>query len=549
MNNPSINNNTPGFSLTPSLSPLAPAGAPSGVSQTPSPNPIPVDVQSLVNLKPKERVRAVMKMSVASPQDEDALAILAQNKQWDGKLRLAAAIKLKDSQKRDKLLAELAQDSSLDGDVRLRAAEKISSLEQKKSTLAALAGDPSLKEEHQLEAQISIHFILEAQATSTMHKADLAEIKLALEQTKGDILSSLEQVQKFSLDVAPGASSVPAQKKAELSFDQEQKLNLEMTFKTASSSIKEDVLAFFAYDPSWTNDNRLEAALKMARIEEDSSSGYAGSDSHAVLWMLMGDPSLSSQHRLEALVKMQKIHADYGCKGEIDKYLGVFVQDKALDKEDPSKSYRLEAALHIDSTEQRDYFLASLAKDTSLIHYYRLKAVTHIGDQKIKNDLWVTLAQDPSFTNSHRLQAAFSIEYEPDCRDDLLASIAQDSAFSIYHRMSSAIGMRPGLRKDNILAALSQIPTMDGYQHLEVISRMRPGDRRDDLMAEAVQDSTVNVSYRIDGGISHMSESKRRDDLLLTFAKDASLNIYERRQAVDLMREGQLKNDLLAELT
>ncbi len=548
MNNLSINNNPPGYSPTNSNSPIAPAGAPLGVSQTQTPNPIPVDIQSLVNLRPKDRVRAVMKMSVASPQDEDALAILAQNKQWDGKLRLAAAIKLKDSQNRDNLLAELANDSSLDGDIRLRAADKIISLEQKKSTLAALAGDPSLKEEHRIEAQISIEFILECQATTTMNKADLAEIKLALEQTKGDILSSLEQVQKFSLDVAPGASSVPIPKKAELTFDQEQKLNLEMTLKTSKN--KEDVLACFAYDPSWTNDNRLEAALKMTRIEEVMGSEYAGSEKTLVFWMLMGDPSLSSQHRLEALLSLQKMYANNGYDNDqMDEYLEVFVQDKALDKDDPSKSYRLEAALHIDSTEQRDYFLASLAKDTSLIPYYRLKAVSHIGNQKIKNDLWVTFAQDPGFTNSHRLQAAFNIEYEPDCRDDLLASIAQDSTFSIYHRTSAGIGMRPGLRRDNILAALSQVPTMNAYQRLDVIYRMRPGDRRDDLMALAIQDSSLNAAYRISCGIAHMSEGKRRDDLLVTFAKDTSLNIYERRLAVDHMRDGQLKNDLLAELT
>lgn len=547
MNNLSINNNPPGYSPTSSNSPIAAAGAPLGVSQTQTPNPIPVDIQSLVNLRPKDRVRAVMRMSVASPQDEDSLATVVQNKQWDEKLRLAAAIKLKDSQKRDSLLAELAQDSSLDGDIRLRAAEKISSLEQKKTTLAALAGDPSLKEEYQLEAQISIEFIFEAQGASTMHKADLAEIKLALEQTKGDILSSLEQVQKFSLDVAPGASSTPAQKKAELTFEQEQQLNLEMTLKTSKN--KEDVLACFAYDPSWTNDNRLEAALKMTRIEKGSCSGYAGSEKTNVFWMLMGDPSLSSQHRLEALINMQKTYANKGCKNACDQELGVFVQDKALDKDDPSKSYRLEAALHIDSTEQRDYFLASLAKDTSLIPYYRLKAVSHIGNQKIKNDLWVTFAQDTSFTNSHRLQAAFNIESEPDCRDDLLASIAQDSAFSIYHRISAGIGMRPGLRRDNILDALSQAPTMDAYQRLEVISRMRPGDRKDDLMAEVVQDTSLGAVYRLSGGISHISKGKRRDDLLVTFAKDTSLNIYERRLAVKYMTEGQLKKDLLAELT
>lgn len=546
MNNSSINNNLAGFSPTVPYAPLAPTGAPVGVSQVQTPSPIPVDVQSLVNLKPKERVRAVMKMSVATPQDEDALSILAQNKQWDGKLRLAAAIKLKDSQNRNAILAELAQDSILDGEVRLRAAEKIISLEKKRSTLVALAEDPSLKEEHRLEAQVSIDFIIEAQAATTMNKANLDEIKLALEQTKGDILSSLEQVQKFSLDVAPGAG--PVQKKAGLTADQEQKLNLEMTLATASSSNKEDLLALFAYDPNWTNDNRLEAALKMTRFENNSGNSYGGSDKMCVLFMLFIDPTLSNHHRLQAAIKAQEIYASWRHPAEGDKWLGLLAQDKTLDKDDSSKTHRLEAALHINSTEQRDYFLASLAKDTSLIHYYRLKAVARIGNRKTKDDLWLTFAQDPSFSHSHRLQAALNIEYEPDCRDDLLAAIAQDSAFNIYHRLSSAVNMRPGLRKDNILAALTQVSTINGYQRIDAVSYMRPGDKRDDLIAEAVQDSSLSAAYRIDCGIAHMTEGKRKDDLLVTLAKDASLNIFERRLAVESMREGQLKKDLLAEL-
>ncbi len=532
-----------GYSPANSHSPVPPAGAPLGIYQAPASNPIPVDIQSLVNLKPKERVRAVMKMSVASPQDEDSLATVAQNKQWDGKLRLAAAIKLKDSQKRDSLLAELAQDSSLGGDIRLRAAEKILSFEEKKNTLAALTADQSLKEEHRIDAQISIEFILDAQATTTMNKADLAEIKLALEQTKGDILSSLEQVQKLNLDVAPGAG--PTQKKAELPFDQDQKLNLEMTLQTADSTTIDKLLAFFAYDPTWTNDNRLEAALKIQRDDSDLASGTVGKVDALIL--LSVDPTVGSSHRLEAVVKLKQIYDGWSHYNEGDKYLGLLAQDKTLDKGDPSKSYRLEAALKMYSSDRKDYFLALLAKDPSLIHYYRLQAVSHMSSGKKRDQLLVTFAQDPSFSKSHRLQAALSID-EADSREDLLAALAQDSTFSIYHRLSAAYNMKAGLRKDNILAALTQDPTINGYQRIDAVSYMRPGDRRDDLMAAAVQDPSVCAAYRTNCGIAHMSEGKKKDDLLAAIAQDASLSIFDCLDAFSYMSEGKLKNKLAAEL-
>lgn len=444
-----------------------------------------------------------MRMSVANPQDEDAFTTVAQNKQWDEKLRLAAAIKLKDSQKRDKLLAELAQDSSLNGDIRLRAAEKILSLEEKKNTLAALITDQSLKEEHRIDAQISIEFILDAQATTTMNKADLAEIKLALEQTKGDILSSLEQVQKLNLDVAPGAG--PAQKKTELPFEQEQKLNLEMTLQTSDSTTRDKFLSFFAYDPTWTNDNRLEAALKIQRQDSDPASGILGKVDALIL--LSVDPTVGSSHRLEAAVQLQQIDHSAG-----EKCLELLAQDKALDKGDPSKSYRLEAALKMYSSDRKDYFLALLAKDPSLIHCYRLQAVSQMNGGKKRDQLLVTFAQDPSFSKSHRLQAALSID-EPDSREDRLASFAQDSTFSMHHRLSAAYNMRQRLKRDNILAALTQDPTINGYQRIDAVAFMCEGDRKDDLMAAAVQDPSVGLVYRIDWGIMHMRAGKLKNKL------------------------------------
>lgn len=488
-------------------------------------SPIPVSIENLLRSNPKERVRTILRMP-ASPQQDKYFWKLAQNTYLDdkspyldGKSRLAAAMKLKDTKKRNTILAALAKDQSLKGAIRLKAVDKIGSFRQRKEMFAALAQDQTLEEADRMEAELSIAFRIESEnelhsmETSLDHKHFNAEPNakpgVAVE-AKLEPEEKVEAVQVEELvvvlapeqpveneDVPPiqiNPADLERKERALLTIVQdkdvdqhfqhlqqgssEKSYRLEAALKLAPGQRREEALAFLAQDKEWrkvyyTHSGthtcsdpgiyaklRLEAALALA----------PGQQREDILALLARDEGLSYFYSIEGL-----------------SYFYSITKNRDIGKNNVNfhKNVRLEAALALVPGEKRENILALLAQDKNLDSHW-----SSVDGKNNDNSSFGTVRQSiiKSIAKNPRLEAALALA-PGQRREDILALLAQDKGcivrnYSTYKNnvivyknvgLQAALSMMPGQRKEEILALLAQDKSLTGEYRLEAANSMAGG--------------------------------------------------------------------------
>lgn len=481
-------------------------------------SPIPVSIENLLRSNPKERVRTILRMP-ASPQQDKYFWKLAQNTYLDdkspyldGKSRLAAAMKLKDTKKRNTILAALAKDQSLKGAIRLKAVDKIGSFRQRKEMFAALAQDQTLEEADRMEAELSIAFRIESEnelhsmETSLDHKHFNAEpnakpgvaVEAKLEPEEKveavqveELVVVLAPEQPVENEDAPPIQIDPAdlerKERALLTIVQDKDVDkhisqgssqksyrLEAALKLAPSQRREEALAFLAQDKDWGKvynthsrtytcsypdrcaNLRLEAALALA----------PGQQREDILALLARDEGLS--------------------------YFYSITKNRDIGKNNVNfhKNVRLEAALALVPGEKRENILALLAQDKNLDSHW-----SSVDGKNNDNSPFGTVRQSiiKSIAKNPRLEAALALA-PGQRREDILALLAQDKGcivrnYSTYKNnvivyknvgLQAALSMMPGQRKEEILALLAQDKSLTGEYRLEAANSMAGGQAEEE---------------------------------------------------------------------
>jgi predicted nucleic acid-binding protein len=207
---------------------------------------------------------------------------------------------------------------------------------------------------------------------------------------------------------------------------------------------------------------------------------------------------------------------------------------RASEKKLPNDDWtRIENALNIQNTTERDEALLKIAQDNDTSYYAFQDAIKALSTQEKKDQFWIARAKNKNLDTYDRVKAAQLIsKANSSTKDAMLLEIAQESNIR-YSELEDAIkALSTQEKKDQFWIARAKNQHLDAYDRVKAAQLISEANSstKDAMLLEIAQESDIE-EYDLKAAIEALSTEDKRDQACIARAKNQHLDAYDRIEA------------------